>query len=93
VRPQAATAGSGWKEYQTTVASAVFDCRSLRNAARLPEPIFTPKSKRPPAITTKHLVRTDGKSGREAAERVRAVSIQPIARLQTMRSRASSSPI
>ena len=72
-------AGSGWKEYQQ--GGAVCGVKlpaGLRNASKLPEPIFTPATK---AAVGDHDENIDfdtmaGLIGRERAEEVRRVAIQ-----------------
>jgi phosphoribosylaminoimidazole-succinocarboxamide synthase len=72
-------AGSGWKEYQATGnVCGVRLPRGLCNAARLPEPIFTPATKAAAGDHDENISfeRMREIVGPEAAERVRAVSIQ-----------------
>ncbi len=72
-------AGSGWKEYQAGGAvCGVKLPRGLKNASKLPEPIFTPATK---AAMGEHdenisFERTAQIIGAELAGRVRAVSIR-----------------
>jgi len=71
-------AGSGWKEYQASGAvCGVALPRGLKNASRLPEPIFTPATK---AVMGDHdenidFARTSTIVGADLAARVRDVSI------------------
>jgi phosphoribosylaminoimidazole-succinocarboxamide synthase len=72
-------AGSGWKEYQETqsVCGVALPAR-LRNASKLPQPIFTPATKAAMGehdenITFDHAAEL---IGRDMAERVREISIR-----------------
>ena len=72
-------AGSGWKEYQE--AQSVCGVQlppGLRNASRLPEPIFTPATKAEAGAHDENIdfERTVSLIGRPLAEQVRDVSIR-----------------
>ncbi len=72
-------AGSGWKEYQQTQSvCGVALSPGLRNAAKLPEPIFTPATKAEAGAHDENIAFEQAAVliGRELAERVRTVSIQ-----------------
>jgi phosphoribosylaminoimidazole-succinocarboxamide synthase len=72
-------AGSGWKEYQRTgCVCGIRLPQGLRNAARLPEPVFTPATKAAAGDHDENITfdQMCELVGRETAERVRAVSIQ-----------------
>lgn len=72
-------AGSGWKEYQANGAvCGVALPPGLRNAEKLPEPIFTPAAKAELGEHDENISFDDaaGRIGRELAERIRAISIQ-----------------
>ncbi|MGI4985482.1 MAG: phosphoribosylaminoimidazolesuccinocarboxamide synthase [Janthinobacterium lividum] len=72
-------AGSGWKEYQAHGAvCGVALPPGLRNAEKLPEPIFTPAAKAELGEHDENISFDDaaGRIGRELAERIRAISIQ-----------------
>ncbi len=72
-------AGSGWKEYQASRSVCGVPLPAgLTNAARLPEPIFTPAAK---AAVGEHDENIDfdqaaTRIGRELAERIRAISLR-----------------
>ncbi len=71
-------AGSGWKEYQESRSvCGVALPAGLRNAAKLPEPIFTPATKAAMGDHDENIdfARMSAIIGAELAERVRAVSI------------------
>ena len=71
-------AGSGWKDYQTGGAVCGHKLPTgLRQAERLPEPIFTPATKAAMGdhdenVTTAHMI---AKLGRERTDRLRDISI------------------
>jgi len=69
--------GSGWKDYRTTGKICGIPLPAgLRESDRLPEPIFTPATKPPPA-TTKTSLRTRCIADRQGtSEKVRAVSLE-----------------
>ena len=72
-------AGSGWKEYQESQAvCAVALPPGLKNASRLPEPIFTPATKAEAGAHDENIAFDEAARliGRELAERVRTVSIR-----------------
>ncbi|MFN3297172.1 phosphoribosylaminoimidazolesuccinocarboxamide synthase [Caldimonas sp.] len=72
-------AGSGWKEYQHTgEVCGVKLPAGLKNASRLPEPIFTPATKAEIGEHDENISfdRMGEIIGRDLAERVRAVSIE-----------------
>ncbi len=72
-------AGSGWKEYQQSQSvCGVALPAGLRNAAKLPEPIFTPATKAEAGAHDENIPFEQAAAliGRELAERVRAVSIR-----------------
>ena len=72
-------AGSGWKEYQQSQSvCGVALPAGLNNAARLPEPIFTPATKAEAGAHDENIRFEQAAAliGRELAERVRAISIQ-----------------
>jgi phosphoribosylaminoimidazole-succinocarboxamide synthase len=72
-------AGSGWKEYQATQSvCGVALPAGLKNAGKLPEPIFTPATKAEAGAHDENISFEVAASmiGRELAERVRAVSIR-----------------
>ncbi|MFN3415025.1 MAG: phosphoribosylaminoimidazolesuccinocarboxamide synthase [Caldimonas sp.] len=72
-------AGSGWKEYQQTgEVCGVKLPAGLKNASRLPEPIFTPATKAEMGEHDENISfdRMCELIGPELAERVRAVSIE-----------------
>lgn len=72
-------AGSGWKEYQHTgEVCGVKLPAGLKNASRLPEPIFTPATKAEMGEHDENISfdRMGEIIGRDLAERVRAVSIE-----------------
>ncbi|MCY0387506.1 phosphoribosylaminoimidazolesuccinocarboxamide synthase [Robbsia sp. Bb-Pol-6] len=72
-------AGSGWKEYQAGGAvCGVALPPGLRNAEKLPEPIFTPAAKAELGEHDENISFDDaaGRIGRDLAERIRAISIQ-----------------
>ena len=72
-------AGSGWKEYQASRSVCGVPLPAgLTNAARLPEPIFTPAAK---AAVGEHdeninFDQAATRIGRELAERIRAISLR-----------------
>ena len=71
-------AGSGWKEYQATGAvCGVALPAGLKNAARLPAPIFTPATKAEAGAHDENIdfARMAAQVGTALAERVRDVSI------------------
>lgn len=71
-------AGSGWKEYQQTGAvCGVALPAGLKNAARLPAPIFTPATKAEAGAHDENIdfARMAAQIGQPLAERVRDVSI------------------
>ena len=71
-------AGSGWKEYQASGAvCGVALPAGLKNAARLPQPIFTPATKAAMGDHDENIdfERMSGLVGAALAERVREVSI------------------
>ena len=71
--------GSGWKDYQATGAVCGIELpKGLQQAAKLPEPIFTPAAKaefgsHDENVDFDHVIR---EVGRETAERIRAVTLQ-----------------
>jgi phosphoribosylaminoimidazole-succinocarboxamide synthase len=71
-------AGSGWRDYRDTgLVSGIRLPTGLREADRLPEPIFTPTTKAPvgahdEAITFDDVV---ARVGEERAEQIRAISV------------------
>lgn len=72
-------AGSGWKEYQESGAvCGVALPPGLRNAEKLPEPIFTPAAKAELGEHDENITFEDaaGRIGRDLAERIRAISIR-----------------
>jgi phosphoribosylaminoimidazole-succinocarboxamide synthase len=72
-------AGSGWKEYQQSQSvCGVALPAGLRNAAKLPEPIFTPATKAEAGAHDENIPFEQAAAliGRELAERVRTVSIR-----------------
>jgi phosphoribosylaminoimidazole-succinocarboxamide synthase len=72
-------AGSGWKEYQESQSvCGVKLPPGLRNASRLPAPIFTPATKAEAGAHDENIdfERTVSLIGRELAEQVRDVSIR-----------------
>ncbi len=72
-------AGSGWKEYQERQAICGLALPSgLKNAAQLPEPIFTPASKAEWGEHDENIdfARMSQGIGRELAEQVREVSLR-----------------
>jgi len=71
-------AGSGWKEYrQTSCVCGVRLPQGLNNAARLPEPIFTPATKAAAGDHDENITfdQMCALVGRETAERARAASL------------------
>jgi phosphoribosylaminoimidazole-succinocarboxamide synthase len=72
-------AGSGWKEYQQsgTVCGIALP-PGLRQASRLPEPIFTPATKAEAGAHDENITfaQTEAMIGPELADRVRRVAIQ-----------------
>ena len=71
-------AGSGWKEYlETQSVCGVALPAGLKNAAKLPQPIFTPATKAEAGAQDENIAfdRVATMIGPELAERVRAVSI------------------
>jgi phosphoribosylaminoimidazole-succinocarboxamide synthase len=72
-------AGSGWKEYQETqsVCGVVLP-PGLKNASKLPEPIFTPATKAEAGAHDENISFEQAATliGHEMAERVRAISIR-----------------
>ena len=72
-------AGSGWKEYQQgrTVCGVALPA-GLRQAARLPEPIFTPATKAEAGAHDENITfaQTEAMIGPELADHVRRVAIQ-----------------
>ncbi len=71
--------GSGWKDYQRSGAVCGIDLpRGLRQADRLPEPIFTPSTKAAVGDHDENIsfVRTVELLGADLAERVRSVSLR-----------------
>ena len=72
-------AGSGWKEYQQSQSvCGVALPPGLRNAGRLPEPIFTPATKAEAGAHDENIdfARMASIVGDEQAERIRAVAIR-----------------
>ena len=72
-------AGSGWKEYQASQSVCGVPLPpGLRNASRLPEPIFTPATKAEMGEHDENITfeQMATQVGRELAERVREVSIR-----------------
>jgi phosphoribosylaminoimidazole-succinocarboxamide synthase len=72
-------AGSGWKEYQATQAvCGVALPPGLKNASRLPQPIFTPATKAEAGAHDENITFEQAAAalGRERAERVREVAIR-----------------
>ncbi|MGI4859647.1 MAG: phosphoribosylaminoimidazolesuccinocarboxamide synthase [Janthinobacterium lividum] len=72
-------AGSGWKEYQANGAvCGVALPPGLRNAEKLPEPIFTPAAKAELGEHDENISFDEaaGRIGRELAERIRAISVR-----------------
>jgi phosphoribosylaminoimidazole-succinocarboxamide synthase len=72
-------AGSGWKEYQETQSvCGVALPPGLKNAGKLPEPIFTPATKAEAGAHDENINFEQAAAliGRELAERVRAISIR-----------------
>jgi phosphoribosylaminoimidazole-succinocarboxamide synthase len=72
-------AGSGWKEYQAAQSvCGVALPPGLANAARLPEPIFTPATKAEAGAHDENITFDHAAEliGRELAERVRDISIR-----------------
>ncbi|WP_374593720.1 phosphoribosylaminoimidazolesuccinocarboxamide synthase [Aquabacterium sp.] len=72
-------AGSGWKEYQQSQSvCGVALPAGLKNASKLPEPIFTPATKAEVGEHDENISfeQTVALIGRELAEKVRDVSIQ-----------------
>ncbi len=71
-------AGSGWKDYQASGSiCGVSLPPDLRNAERLPEPIFTPASKAEMGQHDENIsfIEMAGRIGPDLAEKVRAVSL------------------
>lgn len=71
-------AGSGWKDYQATGAiSGIALPRGLRQADRLPEPIFTPSTKADLGQHDQTIGFDDAAAliGRDLAERVRGITL------------------
>ena len=71
--------GSGWKDYQATGAICGIPLPAgLQQAARLPEPIFTPAAKAEVGEHDENITFDDmaARVGRLLAERIRAVSIE-----------------
>jgi phosphoribosylaminoimidazole-succinocarboxamide synthase len=72
-------AGSGWKEYRETqsVCGVVLPA-GLKNASRLPEPIFTPATKAEAGAHDENISFEQAAAliGRDLAERVRAIAIR-----------------
>jgi phosphoribosylaminoimidazole-succinocarboxamide synthase len=71
--------GSGWKDYQTTGALCGLPLPDhLRQADRLPEPLFTPSSKAAPGEHDKNISYEDAERllGAEIAARVRDVTLE-----------------
>ncbi|SDV51628.1 phosphoribosylaminoimidazolesuccinocarboxamide synthase [Chitinasiproducens palmae] len=72
-------AGSGWKDYQASGAvCGVKLPAGLRNAEKLPEPIFTPAAKAEFGEHDENISFDEAaeRVGKEVAERIRALSIQ-----------------
>lgn len=72
-------AGSGWKEYQETRSvCGVLLPEGLRNASRLPEPIYTPAAKAEMGEHDENITyeQTVAMIGADLASRIRDVSIQ-----------------
>jgi len=72
-------AGSGWKEYQQTRSvCGIMLPAALRQAARLPEPIFTPATKAEAGAHDENIsfAQTQELIGPQLAEQVRRVAIQ-----------------
>jgi phosphoribosylaminoimidazole-succinocarboxamide synthase len=72
-------AGSGWKEYQETQSvCGVALPAGLRNASRLPEPIFTPATKAEAGAHDENITFEDAARlvGRDTATRVRDIAIR-----------------
>ncbi|MDH4059669.1 MAG: phosphoribosylaminoimidazolesuccinocarboxamide synthase [Aquincola sp.] len=72
-------AGSGWKEYQQSQSvCGIALPPGLKNASRLPAPIFTPATKAEAGAHDENISFEQAASliGRELAERVRAISIR-----------------
>jgi len=72
-------AGSGWKEYQQSrTVCGVRLPPGLKNASRLPEPIFTPATKAAAGDHDENITFEQASAliGREMAERVRDISIR-----------------
>jgi phosphoribosylaminoimidazole-succinocarboxamide synthase len=72
-------AGSGWKEYQESRSiCGVALPAGLKNASRLPEPIFTPATKAEAGAHDENISfqQTVQLIGRERAEQVRAIAIR-----------------
>ncbi len=70
--------GSGWREYQATGSvSGITLPDGLREAGRLPEPLFTPSTKAQPGEHDENIdfAAACGLVGPEAAHRVRAASL------------------
>ena len=71
-------AGSGWKEYQAHGSVCGVQLPpGLRNASRLPEPIFTPAAKAPAGSHDENISfsQTVAMVGEDLAERIRRVSL------------------
>jgi phosphoribosylaminoimidazole-succinocarboxamide synthase len=71
-------AGSGWKEYQTSQSvCGVLLPAGLKNASRLPEPIFTPAAKAEMGEHDENIsfAQTVDMIGQDLAERIRSISI------------------
>jgi phosphoribosylaminoimidazole-succinocarboxamide synthase len=72
-------AGSGWKEYQASQSvCGVALPAGLKNAGKLPEPIFTPATKAEAGAHDENIAFEQAAAliGRDLAERVRAISIR-----------------
>ncbi|WP_058616421.1 phosphoribosylaminoimidazolesuccinocarboxamide synthase [Tepidimonas taiwanensis] len=72
-------AGSGWKEYQQTQSVCGVPLPpGLRNASRLPQPIFTPAAKAAVGEHDENITFDEmtARIGRDLAERIRDVSIR-----------------
>jgi phosphoribosylaminoimidazole-succinocarboxamide synthase len=72
-------AGSGWKEYQETRSvCGVALPAGLKNASKLPEPIFTPATKAEAGAHDENISFDQAVAliGRDLAERVRAIAIR-----------------
>ena len=71
-------AGSGWKEYQTSQSVCGVPLPAgLKNASRLPEPIFTPAAKAEMGEHDENIsfAQTVDMIGQDLAERIRSISI------------------